>query len=343
MPHKRSSENRSSCPVGSPNDRNWRDGRAQEFALAYGFPNRDCLLALSFCVAIGSVTSLIAGDSYEQKLQRLMSMPASEKESLRQKQERFERLSPKEQEKLRQLDTAVTEDARAAELLNVMQSYAEWLRALPSSQRIELLSLPTDERVERVKLLLADQERQRFQELFGSKLQPTDQKVLHDWVQGLFDREKAAILRRLTPFERQRLVHVDENMQRQVVMAMIYRGNPGEASLFELLKPTSEDLQELAAQLSPLARDTLAAARGDKEREQLIQTWSRAAIESRIRPPVTKEEIQQFLEDHVTTEQRAYLESLPRDRMRMELQRLYLQHRFNSIGRPGMRKRPDAK
>lgn len=300
-------------------------------------------IAFTFGMAVGCTTASLAAESFERKLQRLTNMSATEKETLRQQQVRFERLSSDEQERLRQLDMAVSADSQSEQLLKVMQSYAEWLRALPSSQRNELLSLPTAERVEQVKLLLAEQERQRFQELFGSKLQPTDQKVLHDWVQGLFEREKSSVVRRLTPFERQRLLNVEDAMQRPMMMAMIFRGNSGGAKLFELLKPTAEDLQQLATKLSPLARDTLAATRDDKEREQLIQTWSRAAIESRMRPPITKDEMQRFLDDHITTEQRAYLDSLPRDRMRMELQRLYVLHRFNSGNRPGMRKRPETK
>ncbi len=71
--------------------------------------------------------------------------------------------------------------------------------------------------------------------------------------------------------------------------------------------------------------------------------WTRAAIDSRVRPLVTKDEIQKFLKDHVTNEQRAYLESLPPERMRMELQRLYARYRFNSPPKPGMRKGPDVK
>ena len=301
-------------------------------------------VAFALAIACGIAVTTRAGDElFEQQRQRLTNMSATEKKALRQQQQRFDRLSPSEQEKLRRLDKAIADDTQGDRLLQVMRSYSEWLRALPSSQRIELLSLPAAERVERVKVMLAKQERQRFQDLFGSKLQFGDQKVLLDWVHGLIARDESRIIQQLTPMERQRLLRVEDSVQRRVMMAMMYRWKSGDVRLFELLRPTDADVKQLSAKLSPLARDTLAAVRDDKEREQLLQMWARAAIDSRVRPPVAKEEIQRFLDEHVTDEQRAYLESLPRERMRMELQRLYARYRFNSTSRPGMRKGPEPK
>ena len=300
-------------------------------------------IAVALAIACGNAaTTLAEDDFFERQRQRLSNMSATEKEALRQQQQRFKRLSPDQQQKLRQLDRAIADDPQGDRLRQVMRSYSEWLRALPSSQRIELLSLPAAERVERVKVLLAEQERQRFQDLFGSKLQPVDQKVLLDWVHGLIQRDESRIMQQLTPLERQRLSRVENPTQRRVMMAMIYRRKSGEVRLFELLLPTADDVKQLAAKLSPLARDTLAAARDEKEREQLIQMWSRAVMDSRVRPQVTKEEMQRFLKEQVSNEQRAYLESLPPDRMRMELQRLYMRYRFNNPGRPGPRRGPMA-
>ena len=135
-------------------------------------------VAITLAIVCGIATTTRADDeSFEQQRQRLTNMSATEKETLRHEQQRFERLAPSEREKLRQLDKAIADDTQGDRLRQVMRSYSEWLRALPSSQRIELVSLPAAERVERVKVLLAEQERRRFQELFGSKLQLGDQKV----------------------------------------------------------------------------------------------------------------------------------------------------------------------
>ena len=221
-----------------------------------------------------------------------------------------------------------------------MRGYSDWLRALPSRERMELMNLPTTERVERIRSLMEAQERQRFEELFGSKLQFSDQKVLFDWVHRLVQRDETRIMQQLTPRERQQLVRVENTTQRRLMMAMFYRWRSGEVRLFELLQPTEDDIKQLATQLSPLARDTLASVRDVKEREQLIQRWTRAVLDSRARPPLGKEELQRFLQEDIAPEQRAYLENLPRERMRIELQRMYFRHRFNGPGRPGSRSAP---
>lgn len=268
-------------------------------------------------------------------LDRLTSMSPAEKERLRIQYERFERLPEAEQVKLRQLDSAIANDPQPNRLRQVMRSYSDWLSILPSSDRVELMSLPVEQRIERIKQVLEQQEQERFKELFGSKLQPSDQKVLLDWVHDLITQNEEQILQRLTPIERQRLQYIEDSTQRRVIMAMIFRWKSRDVRLFDLLHPTPDDLEQLSGQLSPLARDTLDAARNEKEREQLIQVWARAVIDSRARPAVSKEEMQHFLTNVITDEQRAYLESLPQDRMRMELQRLYMRHRFNGSQGPG--------
>lgn len=301
----------------------------------------------TFRMIIASITALglaarVSAEeaTVEVNRQRLTTMTANEKAELLQQQERFERLSAAEKKKLRQLDSRISTDPKRDHLFQVMRGYSDWLRALPSRERMELMNLPTTERVERIRSLMEAQERQRFEELFGSKLQFSDQKVLFDWVHRLVQRDETRIMQQLTPRERQQLVRVENTTQRRLMMAMFYRWRSGEVRLFELLQPTEDDIKQLATQLSPLARDTLASVRDVKEREQLIQRWTRAVLDSRARPPLGKEELQRFLQEDIAPEQRAYLENLPRERMRIELQRMYFRHRFNGPGRPGSRSAP---
>ncbi len=293
------------------------------------------LLLANVIYLVGSANTLAAAETAEVVSERLAKLSPSEKERLRQQQERFSRLSSEQQAKLRRLDLAIERDERPDRLRQVMLGYNQWLSALPSDDRVELLKLPADQRIERIKQLLEQQEQERFKDLFESKLQPSDQKVLLDWVHNLIKRNEKRIIQQLTPLELQRIMRVEDMTQRRVMMAMLLRWKSRNVRLFELLQPTTEDLSLLSEKLSPLARDTLAAARNEAEREQLIQMWSRAVIDSRVRPTPTKEELQQFLQNVATDEQRTYLESLPPERMRFELQRLYINHRFNGSQRPG--------
>ena len=154
------------------------------------------------------------------------------------------------------------------------------------------------------------------------------------WVHNLIKRQEKQILKQLTPMELQRLLRVEDIAQRRMMMAMLLRWKSRSVRLFQLLQPTPEDLSQLSADLSLLARDTLASARDEQERERLIQMWARAVIDNRARPAASREDLQRFLQKVATDEQRAYLESLPPERLRFELQRLYHNHRFNGSSRP---------
>ncbi len=291
------------------------------------------VMLVSVACIVSTSDVLANDDASENRLQRLAKMSPIEKERLRQQQERFLKLPSEQQSQLRKLDSAIATDDHADRLRQVMNSYNDWLSALPSDERVALLSLPTDQRIDRIKEILEQQEQERFAELFDSKLQPSDQKVLIEWVHRLITRQEEQILQHLTSMELQRLMRVEDIAQRRMLMAMLLRWKSRNIRLFELLQPTPEDLSQLSASLSALARDTLAAARDDKEREKLIQMWARTVIDNRARPAATKEELQRFLRDIATDDQRVYLESLPPERMRFELQRLYFKHGFDGTSR----------
>jgi hypothetical protein len=295
-------------------------------------PLQIAVLSLLFIAPGGARGS----DPLATRKERLAKMPAVEKDTLRQNKERFDQLSAAEQARLRRLDTKLTADPQGKQLRKVMLRYNEWLRAIPSGQRIELLSRPAEERVQRIRLLMEEQERLRFQEMLALKLQPGDQKVLLDWVSGIIERDEARIMEQLPPADRQRLARIEDEDRRRVMLFMTYRRHSGQnVRLLEFLKPTEDDIAQLAGGLSALARDTLDEARDPAERNQVVQNWVRAALESR-RPQVSKEQLERYFRQKVTAEQREYLQSLPRDRMRIELQRMYMQDRFksNRMGAP---------
>ncbi len=293
------------------------------------------VMATHWISVIAGCSVFASDDATDARMQRLAKMSPIEKDRLRQQQERFAKLPSEQQANLRRIDAEIESDENSDRLRQIMRSYNDWLSALPSDDRVTLLSLPADQRIDRIKQLLEQQERERFAELFESKLQPSDQKVLIDWVHLLIKQHEKQILQRLTPMELQRLMRVEDTSQRRMLMAMLLRWKSRNVRLFELLQPTPEDLSQLSINLSALARDTLAAARDDEERERLIQMWARAVIDNRARPAASKEELQRFLQEMVTEEQRVYLESLPPERMRFELQRMYISHRFSGGQRPG--------
>lgn len=286
------------------------------------------LLLLTTATFSWNVSFCAAGETNTERRDRLRQMSSVEKEELSQKQARFERLPETERERLRTLDAKLDAAPDGERLREVMLRYSAWLRTLKSSQRAALLKMPTEARIAAIKALVEQGERQRFQEMFDYRLQPNDQKMLLTWIARLIERDEKRMLEPLSQLERQRLHQITDKTRRYMVLAMMYRKHFGEElRLFDLLKPMADDLETLATSLSRPAREMLDEPRDATERDKLLQSWVLAAMESRMHPQVTTEQLRRFWADELTAEQRERLESLPRERMRFELRRLYLQSR----------------
>jgi hypothetical protein len=100
------------------------------------------------------------------------------------------------------------------------------------------------------------------------------------------------------------------------------RSDPADEILQRMPQPTRKEEDELASRVSQKARDALNAATKEGERSRIIQNWMRAASLSRFMPPVSPEALDRFV-DTLDKDDRAELESLPRDRMFAELRKLY--------------------
>ena len=107
--------------------------------------------------------------------------------------------------------------------------------------------------------------------------------------------------------------------------------------------PHHDEIQQLAQRLSPRPRKAILSLRESGQRMKLLQQWVRASVASRLTlPQVSDEEIQDFYAHQLTREQRARLESLPRERLHQELRRMYFQQRWKRNAnepRPALRSR----
>lgn len=287
-------------------------------------------------VVIGIIASCsprlsLASESLRERKQRLNEMSVVEKEELRHELARFNRLTESERTRLRELDSELSAASDGDRLREIMIRYAAWLRTLNASQRSALLRLPPEKRVSEIKALVEQRERQRFQEMFDYELQPADQKALLVWISALIERDEGRMLKPLSAVERQRLHRIEDRTRRYAALAMAYRARLGEdVRLFEVLQPTESDFGKLGPTLSPTAREILDETRDEAEREKLLQNWVRAALESRLRPPASPEQLRRFMQQ-LSVEDRERLESLPKERMRFELQRLYMRRHFDKL------------
>jgi hypothetical protein len=295
--------------------------------------------AASIMPAVGARAD---ADSQQDCRERLEKMTGAEKEELRRKKERFDRLSPDQQDRLRQLHEKLSKDPQSARLRQIMVRYGEWLKTLPSGQRAELLSMLPDQRIAQIKKYTEQQERQRFHELVLKKLKPEDYGIILRWFE-----EK--LLAGLTADQRKDVERQRDPRGRIMDILRLSRQLAGDQNprFLDRLTVTEHDVQELATRpLSSEARAALEQAPNLEAKQRIVRNWAGAAVFSRITPRVSNQALQRFLEEHVDPKRREYLENLPRDRMLSELRKMYYMSRFrDGDGErfpPPYRKRPPA-
>jgi hypothetical protein len=295
------------------------------------------VIGLSMLIVFFAALPAICQDhDAEAERKRLQSLTAAEREELRLKKERFDRLSKVEKQVLRQIHERICSDPEAEKLREIMVRYNEWLKSLPSSKRAALLDLPTDERLAEIKRIVAEQEEARFNELVKKALLPQDFEAMIDWFQE-------RVLSRLPADMQSQITTIGDPRRRRFEAMRLYRMHTGDQRLFESQPLTTEEIQMLTDQLSERARDALNKSEDVEAQNRIVRDWIGAGFFSSFRPHVSDEELKRFLEEHVDAKQREYLENLPRERMRTELLKLYglfrIRRTFGDPGRWPMRKR----
>lgn len=294
-------------------------------------PRQFMLAAAIAAVVFAGAVARGGDDVLTQRRARVSSMSTAEKENLRRNYERFTQLDGAARQELRNLHSEIAASPDRERLTSVMRLYHEWLQTLSASERLQLLDLPADQRVRAIKKLIERQEREKFQTLVQRSLTVEDREVMVDWLAEL-------ALKQLPPGEQQRLRAIDQPLRRRMETLAVFRrrmGGMNDGRFLERLKPSVEDRRELIARLSQPAQEALAAARDDPEKRMLIQNWVNAALFSRRgnRPGVAPEELDGFFAN-LDAAERDYLDNLPPDRKRDELEQLYLRSRMRRPGDP---------
>lgn len=265
-------------------------------------------------------------------------MSPTEKKELQGKQERFYRLDQPTQDQLRHLHDELMRDPDSARLQAVLTRYTNWLQTLSSGQRADLLSLPPNERVAEIRRLQQQQTASRMRSYVPRKLSDDDLQTIANWVEQMVQRHEPEILKRW-PMFKERLENIPDAKRRtQALVLMVHRSGFHR----DWLKPTPEEIESLKTALSAEAQQELDKAKAEGRLPELAEAWMRAATFSRLAgPPVDKEQLRRFFKEELDPQQREFLESLPPERMQVELVRMYYSHRFRRDGFrdwPGFRK-----
>jgi hypothetical protein len=268
-------------------------------------------------------------ETVAERRARVAAMTPEQKEELRQKQESFVSLPTQEQERLRKLHAELTASADGAQLESVLERYHAWLATLSSGEKAELLSLPTDKRLQRIKAMMQEQEDKRFRDEVNDRLSRTDREAIVKWLLAFVDSHKQEIIDQL-PQERRgpQLDHWP------LMFAMLHGWAEADK---KMPQPKPEEVQELIDTLSPEAQQKLTNVRDPAKRKEVAQKWISAAIASRrwrAPPPVSREELRDFYVEKLSAKERERLEALAPDEMQRALTRLYYEREMRERG-PG--------
>jgi hypothetical protein len=277
-----------------------------------------------------------SAESLTQRRQRVESMSPGEKEQLARLQERFAALEADQQQRLRRLDDAVQRNADAPQLRQVMRHYGEWLKTLPSYTRAELAELTPADRIKSVKKRL-EAERHRG----GRRLDAKDLTALLKWTNAYVSQHEAQFVKTLNDQQRKRLDDRPPQFRHQWIRWLMLRQAASGDKPPALL--TDEDLARLRAELSPEVRRFLETLPSPKQWQQ-VADWmphpARQRLASGSFSKVRDEALANFFEHELTDKERNDLLSLPGEEMQRRLQQLY--HLARTAPRDGPGRRPEG-
>ncbi len=283
------------------------------------------------------------GDDLATRREQVERMPPAEQQDLLRKQERFAELPLEEQERLRTLQAALDSDSHHEKLLQVLSRYHEWLKTLTPTQRSELADLPPQERVQQIKKIQRQRQMAREQAHLNEVLSKKDLTAIVQWVEDLAWQRRERLLSGMSESQRKGFDGTDEHRQRRILLYRALaservRRSKGGASL---LGVEPADIEKLAGELSPPARQELTEASGLPAQRKLLHGWVNVAVH-RLDPshagrrlgPLAGEDLARFLQHDVPEPQRERLLKMPREQMLEELRTMYYSRPRGEFGPP---------
>lgn len=294
--------------------------------------------AASAFVAAGvpNLAARAEADELQMRRQRLEAMSAEEKDALRRKKERFERLPEAEQQRMRELHAALANHENGDKLKDVLARYNQWLKTLPSAERAKLLGLPADERIEQIKLLRQQQVNKTYG-LLGEKQEPPGDLVkLFLWANMFVRRHEREILAELPPQYREQIALADPRRRQRMLLSAVI-GLMGRRPSQRLPQPSVQEMEQLKDALSPQAKKMLENEPDAARRIMMVQRWLQVAVFARLLPPIEDGALRRFFNEELTDVEREKFDQLSPDQRQRQLRRLYYMR--NRTGRGGMEPR----
>lgn len=265
-----------------------------------------------------------ADESPAARRERLEHLPPSQANALLEKKRRFDELQPEQQDQLRRLHDQVAHDEQAERLQQVLARYVEWLKTLPSGQRAELLSLPADERIAKIKALMEEERKQQFRRFAEQPPPEEDMKVLVQWFGEFFERHRERILAELPVARREATEKIKGSKPEPVALYFRYlRDRVPDAN--ERIVPSDEEIKDLESRLSDATKKILEQTPAPQKQFTLFR-WIGTSMFNKAAGKASPEELSRFYKEDLTPKEREHLDNLSAEAARRELRFFYFRH-----------------
>ena len=296
-------------------------------------------IAWFYCVLLLPSTAF-AEDGSQVKRQRLDEMSSVEKEQLRAKRARFLALAVDEQQRIRKLHRQISTEPQ---LEQTTLAYFSWLKTLPAIQVAELKSLPTPQRIVRIKEIRAEQQQQLVQRLASKPLSKKDGQAVLNWATRFVERHQDEIFGKFPAELKGRYRNTPNPGQREkLLLHAAWQLNAAPT-------PSRAEIQQLFDQLSPAAKQELQALKNPQEKKRVIERWLKTSFverfgTDRMLPVANDKQLDRFYREFLTRDQQEDLDRLPAPDFQRELEQLFYNrsHKPHPPGppRPFRRKGP---
>lgn len=263
-------------------------------------------------------------DPFVKSLDWLEKASAEEKDALRRKRERFDRLPESEKERLRQFHQSLMTHPDRARLQQVLVRYDEWLRTLTPAKRAEIQDLPVDQRIAKIKEFQDEQARRALGFFGETKLPDQDVPRLYEWIDSFVAANEEMLLEKLPgdkADEIRRRARSDDWRRRRIAYELTT------LELDELRDMvTVQDVETLLSTLSSEAHEILKTRSTSEDKALLVQRWIRFALMARnmyMMPKLSDEDLEKFFREELTEEEREQLDRMPPDQRKQRLEWLY--------------------
>lgn len=279
----------------------------------------------------GTTVSVSAGAAPPAPFARLEAMDADQRNSLRRKREKFERMPPQQQNELRQFHQQFSSHEKSKQLRETLSDYFDWLGTLSSRERAELADKPVEDRLSDIARTLIRRASQEFGRSGITQLPPEDAQAVFEWHEAVLKRNAKKIrsmykdlvrkryrkkglkildkpLSKLAQHPLNQLIGVLIPIDREPVKQILY------SEFDQLLPKLSEDAREILD------------SKTTNGQQELLLNWTEAANQTRSK--VTIVQLQKFYEQ-LSSDQRDALDEMSFENWEQTLTRLYRQKQLS--------------